>query len=123
MTTSDNSPHEESSASVAPSLTGLVVLNLGVALVSVLLMFALQSITVAYNFRSEGLTKTGLVLPLIVILLSVATATISIWHSGIPRSNESLKKAIGLTSWIMTFVTLGFGVLMLLLVLIIIFRL
>ena len=104
-----------------PPARDLTVLNLGIALITVLLMSALVSLV--FQTRSEGLGKTALVFPLLVILLAVGTATISAWHSGIPSSQESMKKAIGLTSWILTFVTLGFGFLALILTLIVIFRL
>ena len=112
---------ENSTGTPTPSLNGLAIFNLGIALIASVLMIA--TVSLAVQLRSEGLGKTALIFPILVVLLSVASAMISIWHNQIPGSKDSLKKSIGLTSWILTFVTLGFGVLMLLLMLIAVFSL
>ncbi|MYE41204.1 MAG: hypothetical protein F4X27_13410 [Chloroflexi bacterium] len=102
-----------------PSLSGLGALNLGIALTNSFLMLPL--ITLVGD--DGGFEKTALVFPFIVILLAVTTATISIWHTSIADSREGLKKGIGLTSWILTFVTLGFGFIALVLMVVTVFRL
>ena len=112
---------ENSTETPAPFLSGLAIFNLGIALIASVLMIA--TISLAVQMRSEGLAKTALIFPILVVLLSVASAMISVWHSQIPSSRDGFEKSIGLTSWILTFVTLGFGVLMLLLILIAVFSL
>lgn len=112
---------ENSTETPAPFLSGLSIFNLGISLVASVLMIA--TISLAGGLRSEGLGKTAMIFPILVVLLSVASAMISIWHNQIPSSRDGFKKSIGLTSWILTFVTLGFGVLMLLLMLIAVFSL
>ena len=113
----------ENLSPASPSLSGLAALNLGITLsISILLSTLLTLLSVTGDI-DEGFGKTTLVFPFLVILLAVATATISIWHTTIINSREGLKKAIGLTSWILTFVTLGFGFISLILMIVVIFRL
>lgn len=118
MTTSENSAE-----SGWQSMSGLTALNLGITLTMSLLMSTLLTLLSLSGDIDEGLGKTTLVFPFLVILLAVATATISIWHTSIAASREGLKKAIGLTSWILTFVTLGFGFISLILMVVVVFKL
>lgn len=114
---------ETSKGSARPSLTGLAVLNLAMALIIVLAQNTTFSVLLSSGEADEGIGKTTLVFPLIVIVLAVGAATTSIWHSSIADSRETLQKAIGMTSWILTFVTQGFGVISVLLMLISVFQL
>ena len=117
MTTPEN-PHP-----AVPSLSGLAAINLGITLTISLLLSTLLTLLSFSGDLDEGLGKTTLVFPFLVILLAVATATISVWHTTIASSRRDLKKAIGLTSWILTFVTLGFGFISLILMIVVIFKL
>ena len=93
MTTPDNSPHEGSSAFVPPSLTGLAILNMAIALIIVLAQSTTLNVLAFANEADEGLGKTTLVFPYIVVVLAIAAATISIWHSSIAESRDTLKKS------------------------------
>ncbi len=114
---------ENSAQAGQQSLSGLTVLNLGIALTMSLLMSTLLTLLSASGDIDEGLGKTSLVFPFLVILLAVATATFSFWHTTIAASREGLKNAIRLTSWILTFVTLGFGFISLILMVVVVFKL
>ena len=118
MTTPENPAQAEQ-----PSLSGLTVLSLGIALTMSLLMSVLITLLSVSGDIDEGLGKTSLVFPFLVILLAVATATFSFWHTTIAASRDGLKNAIGLTSWILAFVTLGFGFISLILMVVVIFKL
>ena len=118
MTTSENS-----SGTGSLSVSGLTALNLGITLTISILMSTFLTLLSVSGDIDEGLGKTTLVFPILVILLAVATATISTWHTSIAASREGLKKAIGLTSWILTFVTLGFGFISLILMVVVVFKL
>ena len=118
MTTPENPNGAE-----RPSLTGLAVLNLAMALIIVLAQRTTLSVLSIANEADEGLGKTTLVFPYIVIVVAIAAATISIWHSSIAESRDTLQKALGMTSWILTFVTQGFGAIAILLMLVAVFQL
>ena len=118
MTTSENP-----TGAGRPSLTGLAVLNLAMALIIVLAQSTTLTVLAYANEADEGLGKTTLVFPFIVIILAMAAATISIWHSSIAESRDTLFKGIGLTAWILTFVTQGFGAISVILMLVSVFRL
>ena len=112
---------ENSTGTPTPSLSGLATFNLGIGLIASVLLVG--EVFLSLDSRVDGLEKTALIFPIFVVLLSVASAMFSIWHGNIGGDKADFKKAIGLTSWILTFVTLGFGAMMLLLVLIVVFRL
>ena len=117
MTTPEDSAstRQQQSDGAASPLSGLALFNLGVGLIASLVMLA------AAGMGRDSLEKTALTFAIFVILLAVSSAMTSIWHGNISGDKADFKKAIGLTSWILTFVTLGFGVLMLLVLLIVVF--
>lgn len=114
---------ENSTGGIRPSLTGLAVLNLAMALIIVLAQGTTLSVLQLSREVGEGLGKTTLVFPYLVIILAVGAASISIWHSAIAESRDTLYKAIGMTSWILTFVTQGFGAISIILMLVVVFKL
>ena len=86
---------------------GLMAVNLVAALITALLMGSSLLLLVIASAAGGGGGWLAF-LTVFIIIVQMSAAMICVWHDYVPESQETMRKVMGLISWIMTGVSLFF---------------
>ena len=90
-----------------PDTRGLMAVNLVAAIITAFLMGSSLLLLAIASATDAGGGWIAFI-AVFIIIVQMSAAMICVWHDYVPESQETMRKVMGLISWIMTGVSLFF---------------